>query len=152
MILTIRKIGDPILMKPCRAIQNPLKYKRLIKDMYETARFHKAAGLAANQVGQSVQICLLGNGLGDYHVIINPKIVDFHYNKKEIGEESCLSIPKISVMVERFTKLTVNYLNHNGDQIEKVLEGFDARVFQHEEEHLSGKLMLETAEKIFYIK
>jgi peptide deformylase len=151
MILTIRKIGDPILEKPCREIKNPLKHKRLIKDMFETAKFYNAAGLAANQVGQSVQIFLLTDSMGGYHIIINPKI-DVVDKTTFANEEACLSVPKIGAIVRRYNQIKIYYLDINGDSIERILEGFEARVALHEAEHLSGKLMLENAEKIFYMK
>lgn len=154
MILTIRKIGDPILEKPCREITNPLKHKRLIKDMTETAIHHQAAGLAANQVGQSVQLFLLSDGSGSYHVVINSKFESLDETTKPCfqDEEACLSVPKIGAIVSRYNNIKVNYLNHNGEPIEKILHDFDARVFQHEHQHLQGELFLKDAVNIFYIK
>ena len=158
MILTIRKIGDPILEKPCREITNPLKYKRLIKDMIETATAVNAIGLAANQVGQSVQLFLYGDGY-NLMVAINPIFMPVLNNEIEQREadfseeeEGCLSVPRIGAIVKRYSIIKANYLNPNGEKVEHYLSGTAAKVYQHEWDHCQGILFLAKAEKIFYIK
>ena len=71
---------------------------------------------------------------------------NFHYfSKKSIqeGEEGCLSIPEIRLVAERYDKIKVRYFNRDGKKIKKPLSGFMSRVFQHELDHLDGKLMVE---------
>ena len=79
----------------------------------------------------------------NYEFYINPKIS--HYSKKSLqeGEEGCLSIPEIRIIAERFDKIKVKYFNSEGGKIKKPLSGFLSRLFQHELDHLNGKLMVE---------
>ena len=85
-----------------------------------------------------------GNPNSDnFEFYINPRID--HYSKKSIqeGEEGCLSIPEIRLVAERYDKIKVRYFNRDGKKIKKPLSGFMSRVFQHELDHLEGKLMVE---------
>ncbi|MDD5041423.1 MAG: peptide deformylase [Candidatus Peribacteraceae bacterium] len=142
-LLPIQKGADnPILRKKgvkIPAVTKPLK--KLIKDMYETVKTEDGAGLAAPQVGQSLQLCLALME-GKMTVLINPEIV---WKSKELKteEEGCLSLPKLQVAVERPLSVTVKYLNEKGLPEERKLIDFSARTVQHEVDHLNGVLLVD---------
>jgi peptide deformylase len=149
-ILTIRKIGDSVLEKPCREISNPQRYRRLIKDMIETAAYHGAAGLAANQVGANVRIFVMSQEKG-YLPIINPEFEPITQTQ-EVKDEGCLSVPRIGAKIKRYTDIAITYLTPNGDKVIAKTVNLGARIFQHEVQHLNGELFLQNAENIYYIK
>ena len=104
--------------------------------MYKT----DGVGLAAPQVNVSKRIIVLDDGNGLIEVV-NPEIV-----KKEgaqIGLEGCLSVPELFGEVERYEKVEVHGLNRNNKKIKIKAEGFLARIFQHEIDHLNGILFVE---------
>ncbi len=138
---------------------NSEELKKIKKDLLDTYQATPCAGVAANQIGYDKRVFIglkkddesddknnntIGNpNAENYEFYINPQID--HYSKKSIqeGEEGCLSIPEIRLVAERFDKIKVRYFNENGEKIKKPLSGFLSRLFQHELDHLDGKLMLE---------
>jgi peptide deformylase len=169
MILPIRKIGDPILEKPCEEVnielfeklQRRFSLKTLVNDMIETARAHNAAGLAANQVGESLRIFVFKKyplsqrpslkNVDTWEIVINPSIIVGH-EKKFLDWEGCLSVPKIEAEVPRYPNITLFYYNEKGEKKKLETSGLTARVIQHEQMHLEGRLFLETATSIRYVK
>jgi peptide deformylase len=128
------------------------KTKNIIKDLIDTARAQKepaAAGLAAPQIGINTSICMVRRFINDPtdkgletikdYILINPKIIT-KSSDSDIGWESCLSIPKIYGMVQRYKKVKVRCLNEIGETINIKATGFFARVIQHEIDHLNGIL------------
>ena len=103
----------------------------------------EGVGLAAPQVNESLQIVVLddGNGLIE---LINPEILDVS-EETEYGPEGCLSVPGIYGDVSRYTKIKVQAKNRFGKTIIYEPEGFLARIFQHEMDHLKGHLFTEKA-------
>lgn len=112
---------------------------KLIKDMNATVKHAEGAGLAAPQVNRSERVCLaLING--KMTPLINP---DITWKSEETVkmEEGCLSLPGINVDVPRAVEVRLTYLNEKGEAQERHLHDFDARVVQHEVDHLDGVLM-----------
>ncbi|MCC7289907.1 peptide deformylase [bacterium] len=100
----------------------------------------ESAGLAAIQVGRPVQLFIAKDLMkNEFNVYINPEI-EFLGSAKDIKLEGCLSIPEISGMVERHKRIRIRYKNREGiTQVAKV-DGFNARIIQHEYDHLHGVL------------
>jgi len=115
------------------------KTAKLIKEMGKTMKAEKGVGLAAPQVGENSRIIVtLLNGK-NVVPMINPEIID-HSDKTDIGEEGCLSLPGQWGNVERYHEITVKYQDEKGQERILKLEGFNARVVQHETDHLDGIL------------
>lgn len=100
-----------------------------------------ALGLAAPQVGLSKSFCAvkLKDGV---NVFCNPKIVE-NSTEKEIMEEGCLSFPEIFIEIPRFKKITVVYQNKKGENKKIQVEGLEARILQHEIDHLNGVVFVD---------
>ena len=109
-----------------------------IDDMIETMKVENGVGIAAPQVGTNKRVIIVDAGDGPTP-FINPKIVSRSRQKIE-SEEGCLSVPGLRGLVSRPQKIKVEYLNRSGDQKILNAEGFLATVFQHEYDHLIGKL------------
>lgn len=143
--LTIRIYGDPCLRKKSAEVKaigpgERLFIKALMAAMYE----HKGVGLAAPQVGVNQQIFVadIGDGTGPA-AYINPKILKKSGSQKM--EEGCLSIPGVTVPVKRPQKVLVKYTDEHNQIVETELTDLLARVFQHESDHLHGKLIIDYA-------
>ena len=141
--LRIRVIGEPVLTQEAKTVKEITDYHRealsqMSRLMYESS----GVGLAAPQIGIGEAMFVADCGSGLYK-LINPKI------KRQEGaqsmEEGCLSLPGISVEVERAAKVILQALDETGKLV--VIEADDllARVFQHEVDHLNGKLILDYA-------
>jgi len=143
--LKIRTYPDPILSKKGRLVKldeiKSAKIKKLISRMIETMVENNGLGLAAPQVGQSIQLCTIGFG-GDRFVLINPKIIS-HSWRKEVCEEGCLSFPEKFILVKRPKKVTVRALNEEGKPFKITAEGLLSKALQHEIDHLNGILFIE---------
>lgn len=145
-IREIVKEGDPILRKVCREVTVfDAKLGRILDDMLETMKKAEGVGLAAPQVGflRRFAICEINDG--ELLEIINPVILEKSGN--QIGAEGCLSIPKIYKDVNRYMNIKVKYFDRNGVEHTRELNGFNARVVQHEMDHLDGVLFVDKAEK-----
>ena len=81
----------------------------------------------------------------NYEFYINPQIDQTYKKSIQEEEEGCLSIPEIRLVAERYDKIKVRYYDINGKKIKKTLKGFLSRLFQHELDHLDGKLMVENS-------
>lgn len=124
--------------------------KSLVLDMIETMNTHKGVGLAAPQVGVLKRIIVIK--IDDKDIpLINPLITG---KSKEIDllEEGCLSLPGSFLEIKRFTGVNVKALALNGNELNIKLEGLAARIFQHELDHLDGKLILDRISLIRRIK
>lgn len=144
MILPIITYPNEILRQSAKKIKEPKsrETKDLILDMLETMEDSgNALGLAAPQVAQSVQLCIIKLN-GKTHILINPKISRKSWGK-EVCEEGCLSFPGKFIPVKRHRKVTVKALDKNGKEIEIKAEGLLARAFQHEIDHLNGVLLID---------
>ncbi|MDL1955814.1 MAG: peptide deformylase [Candidatus Desulfofervidus auxilii] len=143
-ILPIVKYPEPILKKPAAQIEKVTKeIRHLLDDMAETMYSACGVGLAAPQIGKSLRLIVLdptGNEGKQLITLVNPIIVA---GEGEIeGDEGCLSLPGVICNVKRFAKVRVRGIDPvKGKTIEIEAEGFLARIFQHEIDHLEGKLI-----------
>ncbi|MDD4953752.1 MAG: peptide deformylase [Candidatus Omnitrophica bacterium] len=141
--LKIRVYGDPVLRKRAALIKRVTpRHIEILSQMAQLMYDNSGIGLAAPQVGisESMIVVDIGNGL---YKLINPKII-----KKEgfqAMEEGCLSVPGVSIKVRRAKKITLQALDESGKPL--VIEAQDllACVFQHEIEHLKGKMIVDYA-------
>jgi peptide deformylase len=146
MVYPIVRLGDPVLEREAEVVKefDTPELRQLIDDMFESMYAAKGVGLAAPQIGISRQIAVIDCSLGEKPeeklVLINPKIL--HTEGKQTGEEGCLSIPGFREQVTRARKATVRAQNVKGEWFEKTGEELLARAFQHEIDHLHGKLYI----------
>tara|TARA_Y100001970_G_scaffold275829_2_gene377598 strand:+ start:10543 stop:11148 length:606 start_codon:yes stop_codon:yes gene_type:complete len=148
------------LKKKTKEVLNPQSenIEQIKKDLLDTYQATPCAGVAANQIGYNKRIfigmkndieeekksTIIGNpNANNYEFYINPKIDQSSRKSIQEGEEGCLSIPEIRLVAERFDKIKVRYFNGDGKKIKKTLSGFISRLFQHELDHLDGKLMFD---------
>jgi len=143
---------DPFLRKRASNV-DPVQIpalQGLFANMVQTMREKDGIGLAAPQIGLSLQVTVISYKDGPL-ILINPELSQFSF-KKETAEEGCLSIPGINGLVKRSKKLTFKALNEKGQIIEGIAEGLFARVLQHEIDHLNGVLFIDRAKKITHGK
>ncbi|MCC6392409.1 MAG: peptide deformylase [Bryobacterales bacterium] len=148
MVYKIVKYGDPVLEKPCGAVEDAefgtAELREFAEDMFETMYSAKGVGLAAPQVGVSKRLtvidCSVGEDPEQKLVLINPEIT--LKEGSQVGEEGCLSIPGFREDVERAKKATIHARNLDGEPIEITGEDLLARAMQHELDHLNGILFL----------
>ena len=147
-ILKIARMGHPVLQGVAEAVADPTlpEIGRLIDDMLETMRDVSGAGLAAPQVHVPLRVLIFqvpgGRGKGEAvppTVLINPEIEALD-DDVQTAYEGCLSLPGMTGAVPRFSRLRYRGLGRDGAVIERVAEGFHARVVQHEFDHLDGIL------------
>lgn len=115
--------------------------KKLINDMHDTVQKAEGLGIAGPQVNVSHRLCLAQFN-GKMNAMINPEILR-RSEETSVMEEGCLSLPKINVDVERPVEITVRYLDEKGNEQERMLHDLDARVVQHEVDHLNGVLIVD---------
>ena len=148
-IREIIKMGHPLLLdiaKPISKFDTPELHK-LIEDMIETMEDASGAGLAAPQVGEGIQLVIFGADTERYEeedsipftVLLNPIITPLS-NETEDGWEGCLSVPGMRGLVRRFNKINYKGCDQFGKLIDRDVDGFHARVVQHECDHLIGML------------
>ncbi|HIE25487.1 MAG TPA: peptide deformylase [Anaerolineales bacterium] len=127
----------------------------IIDDMIETLRDAPGVGLAAPQVGILQQIIIVEFGDEDdpevpakLYAVVNPKIT-YASEEKVLGTEGCLSVPGILGDVERSLSIIVQGQNRKGKKVKYKLNGWIARIFQHEINHLEGIIFTDLAERIW---
>ena len=141
-ILDIRVLGDPVLRKPTKRVtQVTDELRKLIADMFETMYAAEGIGLAAPQVGRSERLAVV-DVEGKKFTLINPEIVTTN-GSPDKAEEGCLSIPDIYGDVERPAEVTIRATDENGNQYEATGNALLGRCFQHEIDHLDGKLFID---------
>jgi len=147
-VLPIRKYGDPVLRKRATDVDPSEindELQRLIDDMVETMYAEPGVGLAANQVGVAKRLAVIDLTVGEepenVHVLINPELVD--ESGECLEEEGCLSIPDFVELVSRPERVTVRYLDRNGEPREMSGEGLMARAICHEIDHLNGVMFVD---------
>jgi len=147
----ILKMGDPRLLRVAQAITefDTDELHLLVADMFDTMAAADGAGLAAPQIGVDLQLVIFGTDeinprypdapLIPRTVLLNPVITPIG-DEEENGWEGCLSVPGLRGVVPRFSKIRYSGFDLYGDPIDRTVEGFHARVVQHECDHLLGKL------------
>ena len=140
-ILPIRLLGDPVLRQetvPVTTVTDELR--RLVDDMFDTMYAAEGIGLAAPQVGRTERLAVV-DVHGEKYVLFNPEIVA--REGKITWEEGCLSIPEIHADVERSLTVTVRALDRDGQPFEVTGTELLGVCFQHEIDHLHGKVFLD---------
>ena len=143
-ILTIRTLGDPILRSKAAPVTSfDAELAQLALDMHETMRAAPGVGLAASQVGRLVRMFVYDSGdEGESGSLVNPEITWFSKETVE-AEEGCLSLPGTYYPVTRAVAVKVRAQDVTGAPVEKEADGFLARIFQHEIDHLDGILFID---------
>ena len=155
-LLKIAKLGHPKIRHGAQLValdelQSP-DVQEFIQDLVETMRDVHGVGIAAPQVHVSKQIIAV-EVLSDnprypnqaevpLTILVNPKIVE-HVKETENGWEGCLSVPDLRGLVSRWTRVRVQALDRHGQELEFDVQGFYARVIQHEVDHLQGQVFLD---------
>ncbi len=150
-IHTILKMGDPRLLRIAPPVTqfDTDELHLLIRDMFDTMRSVNGAGLAAPQIGIDLQLVIFGTDATNPRypdapliprtVLLNPVITPLG-SMEEDGWEGCLSVPGLRGVVPRFSQIRYTGFDQYGDAIDRTVDGFHARVVQHECDHLVGKL------------
>ena len=149
-IREILKMGDPRLLRVARPVLEfkTLDLDALVDDMFETMHSADGAGLAAPQIGVDLALVIFGFGKNQRYpdaapvpetVLINPTITPLG-DEEEEGWEGCLSVPGLRAVVPRHARIRYTGFDPQGRLIDRLAEGFHARVVQHECDHLLGKL------------
>jgi peptide deformylase len=139
------------LRKPARSVVAVGPAERLIiREMIPAMYAFDGTGLAANQVGIDQRIFVADVGEGPF-VVINPEILRASA-KKTVMEEGCLSFPGVHIRIERPEAVHVRYLTEGNETVEVHLTGVPSKVFQHEIDHLNGRMIIDHATKADRIK
>ena len=151
-LLKIARMGHPVLRRASAVVENPTVpwVRRLIEDMIETMEDAGGTGIAAPQVHEPYRIVVFrvpdervtempGDTAQDLTVLINP-VVELLGRERALGWEGCLSVPGLRGVVPRHLRIRYRGRILDGEDIEREVEGFHARVVQHECDHLDGIL------------
>ena len=150
MIRPVLKMGDPVLLQIARPVEHfdTPDLHALLTDMHDTMASLNGAGLAAPQIGVSLQVVVFGVGKNPrypqaeevpYTVLINPQLEPVD-DAMEDGWEGCLSVPGMRGLVPRYKRLRYRGFDQFGNAIDRTVSDFHARVVQHEVDHLNGIL------------
>jgi peptide deformylase len=151
MIYPIVVYGNPILKKEAEDIEkDEIDIKQLVADMFETMYHARGCGLAAPQIGKSINIFVIDttemeddpNITPVKQAFINAEITD-RTGTDEMFKEGCLSVPGINEDVIRKSTITITYLDEDFVEHTQTFDGMPARVIQHEYDHLIGKLYID---------
>ena len=153
MILPIYIYGQPVLRKVAEDIPTDFPgLDQLLQDMRETLAESEGIGLAAPQIGKPIRVVIvdldpLSEDMPEYKDFrksyINPHIVEYDDEKTNTMEEGCLSLPGIHEKVTRPTRIRVKWLDEQLQPHEEWVDGYLARVMQHEFDHLDGKMFVD---------
>jgi len=150
-IRTILKMGDPRLLRHARPVErfDTPELHALVQDLLDTMAHANGAGLAAPQIGVDLQVVIFGSDRPNPRypdapvvprtVLVNPVITPLS-DEEEEGWEGCLSVPGLRGVVPRWRRIRYTGFDVQGTPIDRVAEGFHARVVQHECDHLWGTL------------
>jgi peptide deformylase len=147
----ILKMGDPRLLRVAQPVTefDTDTLHLLVRDMVETMAAVNGAGLAAPQIGVDLQLAIFGTDAPNPRypeapivprtVLLNPVVTPIG-DEEEEGWEGCLSVPGLRGVVPRWKRIRYTGVDAYGDPVDRTVEGFHARVVQHEVDHLWGKL------------
>ena len=150
MIRPVLRMGDPRLLERSREVEafGTPQLLELVADMRETMTHLSGAGLAAPQIGVPLRVVIFGVRKNPRYpdaeevpdtVLINP-VIEYPDDEMEEGWEGCLSVPGLRGVVPRHRRIRYRGFDQNGESMERSVEGFHARVVQHECDHLDGIL------------
>ncbi|CAM4104842.1 peptide deformylase [Kerstersia similis] len=150
MIREILRMGDPLLLQIAEPVEHysTPELRALVADMFETMDLADGVGLAAPQIGVSLQLMVFGFEHSERYpdappvprtALCNP-IIEPLTEETEDGWEGCLSIPGLRGVVPRYRAIRYTGYTPEGEEISRTAEGFHARVVQHEYDHLIGRL------------
>ena len=144
--------GDPRLRQPSRPVPTSqfggAELMALVNDLRDTMAARDGAGLAAPQIGVPLQVVIFGITQNPRYpkappipetVLVNPQITPLE-PELEVGEEGCLSVPGLRAAVPRWRRVRYTAFSPSGEPLVREVEGFHARVVQHECDHLAGIL------------
>ena len=138
----VRLFGDPVLRTPADPVTSfDDRLARVVADLMDTVRHEDGAGLAAPQVGLSTRVFVYTCGGREGH-LINPEWTPIGDEKTEVNE-GCLSIPGVSLPVERFARVLARGVDLHGEPVSFEADGILSRAVQHETDHLDGVLFLQ---------
>ena len=150
---TITQLGEPVLRRVSKPLSLPLSksHHRLIDDMMRTMKKAKGVGIAAPQVGVGLRLFIVAPEPSARYpnaprmapvVMINPKLVK-HSKKRVTDWEGCLSIPGLRARVPRYQTIEIDFTARDGRRLRAELTGFIARIFQHEFDHINGRVYVD---------
>ena len=150
MIRDVLRMGDPRLLQPAAPVQafGTPELAALLADMFDTMNEAGGVGLAAPQIGVGLQVVIFGFEHSDRYpdappvprtVLLNPRITPIG-DEEEEDWEGCLSVPGLRGVVPRYRRVRYQGFDPDGEVIDRSVQGFHARVVQHECDHLIGKL------------
>jgi len=152
MILPVYVYGQPVLRKVAEDITSEYpNLEELVENMFQTMEYAEGVGLAAPQVGLPIRVVVINLDVlsedfpeykGFRKAYINAHILDVSGEEVSM-EEGCLSLPGIHEVVKRGNKIHVKYLDEKLEEHDEIIEGYLARVMQHEFDHLDGKLFID---------
>lgn len=153
MILPIYTYGQPVLREVATDIDKDYPdLDGLIKNMWETLAASEGIGLAAPQIGLSIRLAVIDldalkddfpEYAGFHGVYINPHITEYDRENTASSQEGCLSLPAIHENVVRPTRIRVTYMDEDFNEHDEWVEGYLARVMQHEFDHLDGHMFID---------
>jgi len=152
----IAQLGHAVLRLKAAEVENILadECQQLISQMMLVVSQAGGVGIAAPQIHHSVRIFIMSSKPNDRYpdaplmaptAFINPEILRFS-NEKVKGWEGCLSVPNMRGLVPRHSQITIRYFDQQGNELQKELTGFIARIFQHELDHLNGLTFIDRLE------
>jgi peptide deformylase len=152
----VLKMGHPLLRQVAAPVEpfDAVQIEALLSDMDDTMRALNGAGIAAPQIGVSLRVVIFEMRENPryphvapipFTVLINPTLAPLGTEMEE-GWEGCLSVPGLRGVVPRYRRLHYSGLDRNGEFFERTVEGFHARVVQHEVDHLDGVLFPQRVE------
>ena len=156
MVLRITKHGEPILKKAAQPVEFDAfkgELPSLLRDMWKTMYSAKGVGLAAPQVGLALRLAIIDvkpEGKSERIVLINPEIIS--REGVVIEEEGCLSVPGVYVKLKRHERVRLRALDERGRPWERTGTGLLARAFEHEVDHLDGKLFIDRLDIVSKLK
>lgn len=144
----VRLYIEPVLNKPVELITDFTGLDNIAGDMIETMLAYKGVGLAANQIGLNKNLAALYIE-NKSKILVVANIIITGYNK-DVDElvEGCLSCPGVNVKVRRALGVHIQCQRLNGEKINLEFTGYDARIVQHEADHLQGKLIINNMMKL----
>ncbi len=145
-VLPIRVFGDPVLREVCPEVRDiDESVERLVRDLTDSLPRPGGAGLSANQLGVLKRVFVYEDQ-GEIRACINPRLVSVSEETEE-ELEGCLSLPGVTVPVPRHLSVVLECLDLEGNPQRLEVEGWLARVFQHELDHLDGRLILDRTDR-----